>query len=256
MPHTHTWYLSLMLKHSIAIAARKGGVGKTTIACSLASVLASQGQQVLLVDLDPQSNAAYAVGVDPTADGTAELLIGKNPQPLEATKGLYVFPGGPNLTSHAVQSLHPEDLADAIKDMNYDTVICDCPPGNENLERLGLVAADVALVVTNAHPFAIIGANRIMGILENYQSKDRRGAKYWALIISQVDERRALDKTIPAQLIQKYPEAKHFTVHQDTNLSLAGALQTPLMEYAPRSRAVNEVTEIAQWVLKFDRSNS
>ena len=238
-----------MIQHRIAVAARKGGVGKTTIACGVASVLAKQGKQVLVVDLDPQSNAAYALGVDPTAPGTAELLTGNQPNHLEAASGLYVLPGGPNLTNQTIQSLHPEDLADLVKVMPYDAVILDCPPGNESLERLGLVAAQTTLVVTNAHPFAIMGANRVMGILESYRTRERRGPKQWALVLSQVDERRALDKELPAQLVQRYSEIKHFTVHQDTNLSQAGAQQIPLMEYAPRSRSAEELAAIAQWVM-------
>jgi len=239
-----------MIQHRIAVAARKGGVGKTTIACGVASVLAKQGKQVLVVDLDPQSNAAYALGVDPTAPGTAELLMGSHVNPLEAASGLYVLPGGPNLTGQAIQSLHPEDLADLVKGMTYDAVILDCPPGNEGLERLGLVAAQATLVVTNAHPFAIMGANRVMGILESYRSRERREPKQWALVLSQVDERRALDKELPAQLVQRYSDIKHFTVHQDTNLAQSGAQQIPLMDFAPRSRSAVELTAIAQWVME------
>lgn len=239
-----------MTQHRVAVAARKGGVGKTTIACGLASVLAKQGKQVLVVDLDPQSNSAYALGVDPTAPGTAELLIGNDPSPLQAAPGLYVLPGGPNLTNQTIQSLHPEDLADLVKVMPYDAVILDCPPGNESLERLGLVAAQVTLVITNAHPFAIMGANRVMGILESYRNRERRGPKQWALVLSQVDARRALDKELPAQLVQRYSDIHHFTVHQDTNLSQAGAQQIPLMEFAPRSRSAEELTAIVQWIIE------
>jgi chromosome partitioning protein len=239
-----------MTQHRIAVAARKGGVGKTTIACGVASVLAKQGKKVLVIDLDPQSNAAYALGVDPTAPGTAELLIGNQPNPLEATSGLHVLPGGPNLTNQTIQSLHPEDLADLVKVMPYDAVVLDCPPGNESLERLGLVAAQATLVVTNAHPFAIMGANRVMGILESYRNRERRGPQWWALVLSQIDERRALDKELPAQLVKRYSNIQHFTVHQDTNLSQAGAQQIPLMDYAPRSRSAEELTAIAQWIIK------
>lgn len=239
-----------MIQSRVAVAARKGGVGKTTIACGIASVLAKQGKQVLVVDLDPQSNAAYALGVDPTAPGTVELLMGAHPNPLEAASGLYVLPGSPNLTGQAIQSLHPEDLADLVKVMSYDAVILDCPPGNESLERLGLVAAQATLVVTNAHPFAIMGANRVMGILESYRSRERRGSQQWALVLSQIDERRVLDKELPAQLVQRYSDIKHFTVHQDTNLSQAGAQQIPLMDFAPRSRSAEELTAIAQWLME------
>jgi chromosome partitioning protein len=63
--------------------------------------------------------------------------------------------------SQRIQSLHPEELAEAVISLNYDAIVFDCPPGNEYLERLGVVAADVALVVTNAHPLAVIGAERV-----------------------------------------------------------------------------------------------
>jgi chromosome partitioning protein len=232
-----------MIKTRIAVAARKGGVGKTSIASGIASILITQPKKVLVIDLDPQSNAAYALGVDPTAPGTAELLLGQNPTPLSAIPGLDVLPGGPNLTSQQIQSLHPEDLADAIAALNYDAVILDCPPGNESLERLGIVAANVALVITNAHPFAIMGANRVMGVLDDYRNKSRRGPQAWAIVMSQV----ALDKQLPQQLFALYATVKNFTIHQDVNIAQAGAQQLPLMEYAPKSRAVQELKTIVDW---------
>lgn len=233
----------------MAVAARKGGVGKTTVACGLASVLSHQGLRTLVIDLDPQSNAAYVLGVDPISPGTAELLTGRLPQPLQATLTLHVLPGGPELGSQRIQSLHPEDLAEAVKSLDYEAIVFDCPPGNEYLERLGLVASNTALVVTNAHPLAVMGATRVLEILEAYRDKGRRGPERWALILSQIDARRSLDKQFASQLAQRYPGISRFTVHQDTALSLAAAEQVPLMDYEIGCRGATELVTVAQWIL-------
>jgi chromosome partitioning protein len=245
-----------MIHHRIAVAARKGGVGKTTVACGLASVLSYQGMQVLVIDLDPQSNAAYVLGVDPIAPGTAELLTGGNPSPQRAIANLHVLPGGPELGSQRIQSLHPEELAAAVQRLDYDAIVFDCPPGNEYLERLGLVAAEAALVVTNAHPLAVMGAARVLEILENYQKKGWRGAQRWALVLSQIDTRRSLDKQFMPQLAQRYPHVPRFIVHQDTTLSLAAAEQVPLMDYAANSRGAAELAALAEWITRHDKFSS
>jgi chromosome partitioning protein len=203
----------------------------------------------LVIDLDPQSNAAYVLGVDPIAPGTAELLTGGVPSPLEATPLLHVLPGGPELGSQRIQSLHPEELAEAVISLDYDAIVFDCPPGNEYLERLGLVAADVALVVTNAHPLAVIGAERVLEILESYQLKGRRGPERWALVLSQIDARRSLDKQIAPQLALRYPQIPRFVIPQDTTLSLAAAQQVPLMDYDANCRGATELVALAQWIL-------
>ena len=232
----------------IAVAGRKGGVGKTSTVCGLASVFASKGKRVLVVDLDPQSNAGYVLGTDPTAPGTAELLAGHEPSPLEASKQLFVLPGGPSLTGHVVQNLDPEDLADALLPLEYDYIICDCPPGVEYLERLGLVAADIALVCTDAHPLAVMGASRVLQDLEVRKQKKRKGASQWGLILSRIDLRRSMDQSLDQQLAEAYPSTKRFIIHQDSSLAWAAAERVPLVNYDAKGKAVKDIKAIAKWV--------
>jgi chromosome partitioning protein len=226
-------------------------VGKTTIACGIASVLAVQGKRVLLIDLDPQSNAAWGLGADPTLPGTAELLLGQNPLPIQAGENLWVLPGGPGLKGHDVTRLDPEALADAIAGFDFDAIVFDCPPGWDHLERLGLVAANIALVVVDVHPFAIQGAARVIEDLRARRKKKRQGAQRWALVMSRVDFRRALDRELNDALENMLPGIERLLVRQDVALSLATTERVPVAESSTssNSRGVADLQTLVGWLL-------
>src|SRR5205085_6928275 len=63
----------------IAIANQKGGVGKTTTAINLGTALAAVGEQVLILDLDPQGNASTGLGIDRRSrrHSTYDVLVGE-----------------------------------------------------------------------------------------------------------------------------------------------------------------------------------
>lgn len=232
---------------TIAVAARKGGVGKTTIATGLAALYAHAGRRTLVIDLDPQSNAAYALGVSPSAPGTAQLLLGERPSPLNAAELLDVLPGGPALTGHEISSLDHEDLADLIPTLPYDVVICDCPPGNDHLDRLGLVSAFIALVALDAHPFAIAGACRVVEVIRSRQAKRRRCAERIALIQSRIDPRRGFDRDLDGVLQQAMPDLPRHVIRQDAELAHYSSERRPLPALL-NSRGVQDLRMLMRWI--------
>ena len=236
---------------TIAVCGRKGGVGKTTIATGLAAVAAASGKRVLIVDLDPQSNVAFGLGVDPTAPGAAEAILGKCivPQICPHDARLHILPGGVALTHPDVLARDPDDLAVALRGLDYDVIIADCPPGHEHLERFALVAAQVAAVVMDSHPYALAGAQRVLDVIKDRVHRGKLGPSRWCLVQSKVDPRRSLDRGFSEALEQVFPGEARFVVHQESALANAQAVQQPITLHAPRVRGVQQLEAILAWTV-------
>jgi chromosome partitioning protein len=232
----------------IAVVAGKGGTGKTTISTQLAAVYASSGRLTTVVDLDPQADSTFALGGDFEKPGVVELLTGKPYDTQEVSHDLCLISGSDDVQGHAVSRLAPEGLYDAVGERENEVFIFDCPPKMEHIERLALIAADVALLAINAHPFAVKGAGGLIAEINDRIEKKRIGAKRIAIVMSQLDKRRSLDKDLPDRLREMFPDIPLFPVRTDTALSSATAMQVPITEYAPNTKAVEDLTKIKEWI--------
>ena len=141
------------------IANQKGGVGKTTTAINLGAYLGYYGQRVLLVDLDPQSNATSCLKIDKyhVKGGTYEVLIGAAPPSNFILHNprlkLSLLPASPALAGGEVELVN--ELAretrlkkglESVLD-RYDYILVDCPPSLGLLTLNGLVAAKDGIII-------------------------------------------------------------------------------------------------------------
>lgn len=222
----------------VAAMGRKGGVGKTTAALSLAAHWARKGRQVLLIDLDPQGSLTLAAGATPDGAALADAIAGHGaaPEPVQTgLAGLTILPGGAEL-----EGVTPaRTLRGLVADAAADLVVVDCPPGHATLDRLAADAADVALVCCEAHRLAVAGAARVIEELRR-----RQPPPAIAIVLGRMDDRRGLDKTAPDLLAGAFG-VPVWKMRQDALLAMAmnaGAMPLSL------GRAAEDAAWIAGWV--------
>lgn len=130
----------------ITVAVKKGGVGKTTTATTLASGLARRGYRVLLVDTDPQAHAGTILGVKPQDQIWTALADGETLTTQTGRTGLHILTSGQRtawINSMGPQMHHISALREAILGAGYyDFAVIDTPPTPSWLVDAALYAAD------------------------------------------------------------------------------------------------------------------
>src|SRR3954463_3355314 len=165
---------------TIAVLSLKGGTGKTTTVRTLADVLRRAGLDVLAVDLDPQGNLSDYFDVPADASPTiADVLSGDAKVKNAAHDG--IIPATPILAEveRALSGKMGRELVlrKALKDARKrpDVILIDCPPALGLLTINGLVAADWALISSEAQYFAlqgVEGALEVVGQAKEYYNDD------------------------------------------------------------------------------------
>jgi chromosome partitioning protein len=148
----------------LAVANRKGGVGKTTVSVALATHLA-QRHKVLLIDLDSQANATESLGCEMRPDIGKWLTYDDPPDPIEVA-GLYLIPGHVK-TEKANSSMAEDGDYPAIKRGltqldSFDFVIMDCPPSISMITRAAVYAADYVLCPTLPEYLSVAGVRQLV----------------------------------------------------------------------------------------------
>jgi chromosome partitioning protein len=156
---------------TIAVLSLKGGTGKTTTVRTLADVFRQIGLDVLCVDLDPQGNLSDYFGVPPDASPTVADVLAGNAKVKAATHD-GILPASPILAEveRGLSGKMGRELVlrKALKDArkHHDIVLIDCPPALGLLTVNGLVAADWALISSEAQYFALQGVNGALEVIE------------------------------------------------------------------------------------------
>ena len=156
---------------TISVLSLKGGTGKTTTVRTLADVFRRLDLDVLVIDLDPQGNLSDYFDVPPDASPTiADVLAGDAKVKDAEHDG--IIPASPIL-AEVERSLSGKMgrelvLRKALKEARrrHDIILIDSPPALGLLTINGLVAADWALVSSEAQYFALQGVEGALEVVE------------------------------------------------------------------------------------------
>lgn len=189
------------MSKTIAFHLQKGGVGKTTIAGTLACQSALEGNRTLLVDIDPQGNASSWFFSDSLPWELADVLEGAC-YPEDAivhvpqVNNLFLLPTfgiGGTLKQYSETKLidEPYVLQDlvAILAKEFDRILLDLSPGLGRLERCALIASDEIITPLTPETFSLDGLQIFIEELKKIRKSMRSNVKHESIIINAYDER-------------------------------------------------------------------
>ena len=239
----------------IAISNFKGGTGKTVTACTLAAVLADQGQRVLLIDADPQHNASDFYGAEADAVTLSHVLAGQAepywPDILSPTgrEGLSLLPADMDLLTLDLASMRDGQGSEAVKrlrdlmdvlagDDAFDIVLIDCPPSFTAASVAALAECDDVILPTRADAWSRAG---VLEMVEQIRSLRRQtGARPRCLVLITMADRTLLSRQISEQLRECGLTVFDTQIRRSVAVGESSYARQPLMDYAPECNAARD----------------
>lgn len=245
-----------------AVVNQKGGVGKTTTTVNLASYLATFGKKVLLIDIDPQSNAGVGLGIDRSQikDCLYSVLIeGISPTDVimkTNISNLDVLPSTPRLAGAEVELVGLEKretrLKEAILTVRdlYDIIVIDCPPSLSLLTVNALTAADEVIIPIQCEYYALEGISQLTHTLELVRENLNPDLKIRGIVLTMFDPRTLLSAQV-AEEARKYFGNKVFktVIPRNVRLAEAPSFGQPILFYDPGSRGAEAYENLCREVL-------
>jgi chromosome partitioning protein len=205
----------------LAFVNQKGGVGKTTLSTSIATVLAEQGHKVLFIDSDPQGSA-----LDWSSQRQTEMpfpLVGLPKDTLHREIGTLSAP--------------------------YDFVIIDGPPAVMTIAKSAIAASDLIVIPVQPSPFDIWAAQSIVNLIDEVRVIKPHLKAVFAVNRKIVGT--AIGRDIQGAL-QHYPTVPvlRAAICQRVPFAECAATGRTVVESSPRSDAAREIRALASELLE------
>ncbi len=249
------------MSKTIAVLNQKGGVGKTTTVINCGAYLAKRGRSVLIVDLDPQGNATSGLNIDKSSldSTTYDVLFGSVPTAniIKETNlpGLYVLPANANLAAAEVDlanETHREyRLKAALKNLDYDYILIDCPPSLGLLSLNALTAAKYVLVPVQSEYYAMEGLGQLLDVIQRVRHGLNADLELLGVVMTMYDSRTSLSEQVVNE-VKKHFSTKFIEVVIPRNVRLAEApsFGKTILEHDKWSKGARSYKNLAKEIEK------
>src|ERR671931_45344 len=224
---------------TITVLSLKGGTGKTTTVRTLADVYRRIGLDVLCIDLDPQGNLSDYFDVAPDASPTvADVLSGQARAADAVHDG--VLPANLGLAEAELilsgKMGRELTLRRALRDVKrrHDLVLVDCPPSLGLLTVNALVAADHALISSEAEYFSLQGVEQALEVVELAKESLHPDLDWLGVVLNIADLRLIHAREAQQQLKERFGDKLLDTViRRSVRYAESAERGVSILDYAP-----------------------
>lgn len=258
----------------LSLANQKGGVGKTTTAINLGTALAAIGEEVLIVDLDPQGNASTGLGIDRKSRkvSTYDVLIGeaelREALVPTAVPRLTVAPSTLDNLGVELEIASAGDRAyrlrkaisrhvDAVEELgekHFTYVLIDCPPSLNLLTINALSASHSILVPLQCEFFALEGLSQLLSTVEQVKRSLNPELGIHGIVLTMYDGRNNLSAQVVQDVRTNMGDAVYETIiPRNVRVSEAPSYGKPALLYDLKCTGSQAYLKLASEIIQRER---
>jgi chromosome partitioning protein len=225
---------------TITVLSQKGGTGKTTAVRTLSDIFRRVELRVLAVDLDPQGNLSDYYDVPADASPTIADVLSGQAHAMDAVYDGAILPANLGLAETEVvlsgKMGRELTLRRSLRELKrrYELILVDCPPSLGLLTVNALVAADYALISSEAEYFSLQGVEQALEVVELAKDSLHPDLEWLGVVLNIADLRLIHAREALQQLRERFGEKVFDSViRRSVRYAESAERGVSILDYAP-----------------------